>query len=473
MSAVAASTLKPRHGAVDIVLDSRRSWYVLTLLTLSYALSYIDRQMLNLLVDPIKRSLLVSDTQFSFVQGSAFVLAYLLATPVFGRLVDLTNRRNILIFGVSCWSICTVLCGAAKTYPELFAARFGMGASEACVFPVCWSLIADYFSARRAPRALSILTVAPVMGGGFSLVSSGLVISFARNLRAQIPSLGSLQTWQLAFVVIGVPSFLFAITLLTIREPHRRKILIGDVADRSLTAREVVVSLWMRRHFYARICLAVGMIAVVQLGIAAWFPSFMIRVHSLPAAQTGYKLGVLSVIAGVLGMLMAPLIARWLQVRGRIDAPLRISGFAMIGMLCCCTAFPLLEADAAALCAAAGAVFCTIFSFSLIFAATQIVTPTGMQGVVASLYTFSAQIVGYGTGPTIIALFTDKVFHDSKMVGYSLQIVTCAACTVAAVLLFSALRHYQQMLAEVADIGAVATEPPTPLTRELVPPSLK
>ena len=82
---------------LEPVADSVRSWYTLALLTLSYSLSYIDRQMLNLLVDPIKRSLLITDTQFSLVQGTAFVAAYLLAAPVFGRLVDLTNRRNILM----------------------------------------------------------------------------------------------------------------------------------------------------------------------------------------------------------------------------------------------------------------------------------------------------------------------------------------------------------------------------------------
>src|ERR1700730_15644808 len=107
-----------------------RAWYVLGLLTFAYALAYIDRQMLNLLVDPIKRTLAVSDTQFSLIQGLAFVSAYLVAVPVFGRLVDLVNRRNILIFGVCTWSICTALCGMSDTYWELFLARFGVGVSE-------------------------------------------------------------------------------------------------------------------------------------------------------------------------------------------------------------------------------------------------------------------------------------------------------------------------------------------------------
>jgi len=134
--------------------DKPYSWYVLGLLTLSYSLAYIDRQLLNLLVDPIKRALLISDTQLSFIQGAAFICAYLLAAPLFGRLVDLRNRRNILLFGVCAWSIFTILCGRADSYAGLFLARFGVGASEACVLPVGWSLISDYFSARRAPRAL-------------------------------------------------------------------------------------------------------------------------------------------------------------------------------------------------------------------------------------------------------------------------------------------------------------------------------
>lgn len=134
------------------VLDGRQAWGTLGLLTFAYALAYVDRQLLSLVVDPIKHTLSITDTQFSLVQGTAFVVAYLAAAPVFGRLVDVARRRSILILGVAIWSICTALCGFASSFiEELFLARVGVGFSEACIFPVAMSMIADLFGrgARR------------------------------------------------------------------------------------------------------------------------------------------------------------------------------------------------------------------------------------------------------------------------------------------------------------------------------------
>src|ERR1700753_2414632 len=205
-------------------VDSGRSWYVLGMLTVAYALAFIDRQLLNLLVDPIKHSLNVSDTQLSLVQGLAFVSAYLLAGPLWGRAVDITNRRNILVLCICVWSISTALCGRADTYAGLFSARFGVGASEACIVPVCWSLISDLFSTQKRARAISIWSTGAFLGAGFSLVGGGLVISAARSLRLTFPVLEPLATWQLAFVIVGIPGVLLAaLLLLTVGEPLRRR----------------------------------------------------------------------------------------------------------------------------------------------------------------------------------------------------------------------------------------------------------
>ncbi len=390
-----------------VTLDSRQSWYVLGLLSTSYALAYIDRQMLNLLVEPIKTSLQLTDTQFSLVQGLAFVSAYLMAIPIFGRLVDITNRRNILIFGVCAWSICTALCGRAESYGELFAARFGVGVSEACVFPVAWSLIADYFSEKKSPRAFSVFQLGVQIGGGFSLVAGGLVIAFAGNLRAFLPALQALEAWQMAFVVIGLPGLLLGAWLLTVTEPERRKILATDTVERNLTIRESAAGMWERRHFYGRMYLGVGMIAVVQLGIPSWFPAFLIRTHGMSPAEVGYQLGVVALVFGTIGTLLGPVVARWFVARGHVDGGLRAVSFSTLGMLACCAAIPIAPGTVGALTAVAGVIFFCGFPVAILASAIQIATPRGMRGVVAAFYSFSSQIIGYGIGPTAVALITD------------------------------------------------------------------
>ncbi|MFM0006244.1 MFS transporter [Paraburkholderia dipogonis] len=449
----------PEHGSHEgslayrsigaIRLDSARSWYALATLTLSYSLAYIDRQLLNLLVDPIRHSLAISDTQLSLVQGIAFVSAYLLAAPIFGRLVDVTNRRNILVVGICLWSIFTALCGRADTYLGLLVARFGVGASEACVFPVGCSLIADLFSARRAPRALSIFMLGPLLGGGFSLLAGGLVIAFASNMRAQFPILATLATWQLAFVMIGLPGLLVgAVLFLTVREPARSHTLRSAVDDRHYTVREAASFIWKRRGFYGRIYIGLGMLGIVVLGMPAWLPAYLIRVHGVAPAMVGFRFGLLVVTFGAAGVLIGPWVARVVEKRGYEDAALRVAGYSMIGILIFCVAIPFAPGSAGALAASAGAVFFFSLPTGIMAAATQLASPSRMRGAVGALYTISGQLIGFGLGPISIALVTDKVFHDPKALGYSIAIVCTIASLAAAWLMFTALPHYRRRLDE-------------------------
>lgn len=427
--------------------DSPLSWYVLGLLTFSYALAYIDRQLLNLLIDPIKHSLGVTDTQLSFIQGTAFISAYLVAAPLFGRLADITNRRNILLLGVCLWSIFTALCGRADTYTELFLARFGVGASEACVLPVCWSLLSDYFSERRAPRALSIFMLGPLLGGGFSLVAGGLVIAFANNVREAVPAFGHLATWQLAFVLVGIPGALLAAALLTVREPQRTSSAKSAAqADRKYTLRETGAYLWNFRAFYGRVYWGVGMIAVVVLGMPAWLPAYLIRYHGVAPASVGYRIGVTVVLCGTAGVLAGPWFARLLERRGYQDTTLRVAAWSLVALFGATLAVVLAPNAELAMAATGLAVFTFSMPTGILAAVTQFATPPRLRGIVASLYSFFAQLIGYGIGPTAIALVTDKGFGDPKMVGYSIGIVCCIASAVAAWMMFSALPHYKRML---------------------------
>lgn len=443
MSNSASSSASDKHLVVP--QDTLTSWYVLGLLTFSYGLAFVDRQMLNLLVDPIRDALRISDTQFSVIQGSAFVFSYLLMAPVFGRLVDITNRRNILMAGIAAWSLFTALCSQADTFSELFLARCGVGMSEACVFPVALSLVADFFSPRRAARALSIFTIGLQLGGGFSLFVSGLVIAYARDLTVMIPALASYQPWQIAFVVIGLPGLLFAILLLTFREPARAKSITVVADDRALSFRETLSLIWQRRAFYGRIYLGVGSLAVVQFGITSWVPAFLIRAHEMSPTNTGYRLGLMSMLIGTSSTLLGPWVAGLVVRRGYVDAHIRTAALSALGMCLCCLAIPLISTPNV-LFVVGGVIFCNSFPIGLLVYTLQSATPSRARGFASSMYTFSAQFLGYAVGPTLIALLTDKVFGDPKMVGYSIQIVTSVASVMMAVLCFTILRPYRLLM---------------------------
>lgn len=444
-STSSAPTDPAPHAALRPVrLDSDYSWYVLGLLTLSYALAYVDRQLLNLLVDPVKRTMHISDTEFSFIQGFAFISAYILAAPFFGRLVDITNRRNILITGVCTWSLFTVACGFANSFWTLAIARFGVGVSEACVYPVAMSIIPELFSKARLPRALSLFALGTQIGGGFSLLAGGAVIALAATFRLWIPMLASLETWQLSFVLVGLPGLILAALLLTVREPDRHAEAQRTGAKATYSMKESFARLGEDRAFYGRLYLYAACSGIVFLSIPAWYPTYLIRVQHMPAAMVGWKVGLITLIFGGAGTLLGPAVSRLLTARGYGDAPLRAASFAVVLNFAFCLAIPFAPNPNVALAIVAGIIFCCGFPTSLISFALQRSTPGAMRGMVASLYTLTIQTIGYGIGPSAVAVTTDHLFGSPLKIGNSLQLVCCTAAAIGFLALVSNFAIYRR-----------------------------
>jgi MFS transporter, Spinster family, sphingosine-1-phosphate transporter len=412
------------------------------------ALSYIDRQLLNLLVDPVRHSLQISDTQLSLIQGAAFVAAYLIAVPLFGRLADTANRRNVLVAGICAWSIFTALCGLANSYATLFVLRFCVGASEACVVPVCYSLIADHFSARRIQRAVSIFHVAPLFGSGFSLLAGGAVFMLASEVRTWLPVLRALATWQMAFVLIGLPGLLLAVIVCaTVREPARQAARQSTVGDKTYSLHETAAFIWLHRGFYVRVYLGIGALATMVLGLPAWLPIFLIRVHGATRTTVGFNFGLVVIVFATAGTLIGPWVSSAVfEKRGYTDAPLRTAAWSIIGAVFCCAVIPFAPDMSSALTVTAAAVFLYSLPTGVMAATLQLGTPNRMRGTIGALYSLCRQLIGFGLGPTSIALVTDKVFHDPNRVGYSIAIVCSIASIIASWLLFTALQHYRTLL---------------------------
>ncbi len=428
--------------------DGRRAWYLLGLLTFCYALAYIDRQLVNLLVDDIRGTYSLSDTQISYIIGLGFALAYLVAAPVYGRFVDVTNRRNLLVASVVIWSLCTAAFGFVDSYWGLFAARVGVGISEAGVLPIAWSLLADSFSQRRLPAALSIFATGQKLGSGLSLIAGGLVLTFADAVQINFPVLAGFETWQFAFLIVGIPGIAFALLLLTVAEPERGRLQAAGTV-RSYTMSEAWSYLWERRRFYGRIYLGIGMVGILALGLPAWVPSFLIRAHGVASETVGLTVGTVFLVFGVAGVLSGPFAVRWFERRGYVDGTIRASVCATAGIILFTAAIPFMPGPASAMAAIAGATYCFTFPTGIIPSAMQIGTPNRVRGFAGSLYTFSAQLVGFGVGPTAIALVTDHVFGDPLKVGFSIAIVGCTAALLAGWLLASTLKPFRDLLAEV------------------------
>ncbi|MNF61949.1 L-galactonate transporter [compost metagenome] len=437
-----SSSIPVRSGSIS--QDGPYAWYVVYLLTFAYTVAFIDRQVLNLLVDPIKQDMFLSDVQISLLQGLAFMVAYVAFGPLFGRWVDTGKRRNVLVLGVALWSGFTVLCGMSQEYWQLFLARAGVGAAEACLAPAGWSLIADYFSRQRLPRAMSIFMLGPSLGAGLALIAGGMVIGSAEALAGWMPILASLSTWQLTFVMVGVPGGLLALLLLTVREPERGSLAGNASLDQHFTLIEVLRFFWANRAFYVRYFVGMSLLAIVIYGFPTWMPAYLMRHFGADPASVGLQYGAQVLVLGAIGIYSGPWLERWLIARGYRDAPVRCAMLCSLLVLACCLVFPFVDSYGVTLGVAGLINLFYALPWAVAASALQIATPNRMRGIAVSVFYFLISLFGLGIAPSVIAFITDHVLHDPARVGISLAIVCSASALGAAWLLHGALAHYRE-----------------------------
>jgi MFS family permease len=421
--------------------SARVGWYVVAVLLLGYTFSFVDRQVLNLLVEPIREDLGVSDTQISFLQGIAFVGTYVLMSVPIGRMVDRFHRVVILIGGVLAWSASTVGCGLSRTYAQLLFARMGVGAGEATLTPGSWSILADYFPPDRLARPMSVFLIGPYLGAGLALIAGAEVIAWTETVdELSVPLLGVIAPWQFTFIALGLPGAAIAALLATIREPKR----IGSTGPQpeAVSWPEAWSLMIERRRVYAALLLGVPFIVVILYGLQAWVPTFLVRVYEWEISQAGRIYGLIALIAGSAGVLSGPYAAAWLQARGHRDHPLRLAvisgGLIMVSMV----SLPWQESPRGALVCVACASFFVTLPLALMTMALQTVTPTNMRGLVAGLYVVTTNVIGLAIGPTLVASFTDLVFQDPIAVGQSLTVVSLLVAPVAMILLATGMKPY-------------------------------
>ncbi len=278
----------------------RCAWYVVFLMSLGYVLSFADRQILTLLVDPISRDLGISDTGFSLLHGLAFALFYTLLGLPCGWLVDRYDRRLIAAAGIACWSGMTMLCGLSRTYGLLFAARMGVGVGEAALSPAALSMFSDLFTKERLPRATSVCAIGIAVGSGVALLFGGYVVNLANSMQAvHVPLLQGLHPWQLVFLIVGSVGFPLALAVSKLSEPSRTDLVHG--AQR-LPVGEVVGFLRSRSRMFVCLLLGLSLATAVGHGVLGWAPSYFMRVFHWTPGQVGLRYGACVTVFGSAGL---------------------------------------------------------------------------------------------------------------------------------------------------------------------------
>jgi MFS family permease len=429
----------------ELYPSPRYAWYVVAVLTFVYVFSFIDRQILNLLVRPIRRDLGISDTEMSLLMGFSFAVFYTFFGIPLGRLADANSRRSLIAAGFALWSVLTAGCGIAKNFLQMLLFRMGVGVGEAALSPAAYSLITDYFPPKSRATALGVYGMGIYIGSGMAFLLGGAVTGYAAQQDTwQLPVIGVMRPWQIIFFIVGLPGLLLAPILYTIREPQRRGLARSKKA--AVPLKEVVAYISLNKTTFITHNIGISLLAFSSYGSAAWIPTFFIRAHGWSAAKIGILYGLLVMLFGALGIAAGGRFADWLAARGRRDANFRVALIVSLIWIPTGMAYLLVPDPNWALVLLAPTVFFTASPFGIAPAAITQIMPNQMRGQAGAIYLFVNNLVGLGLGPTAVAMVTDYWFHDDNMVGYSLLIVTTVAHLVSAVLWWIGLKPYVKSL---------------------------
>ncbi len=426
--------------------SARIAWYAVFILFIAYTFSFADRFILSLLIEPIKQDLNLSDTRISLLHGFAFAIFYTIMGIPIGRLADKYNRRTIVAWGIAVWSLMTAVCGIARGYWQLFAARVGVGVGEAALSPAAYSMIADLFPPEKLGRAMSLYTTGAFIGAGLAFIIGGTVIAaITTSPELTLPVVGTIRSWQAAFFVVGLPGLIVAALMYTVKEPVRR--IKEETTSESKNTAEVFAYVRRRWRVFGTHYIGFALLGVVSNGITAWTPAFLSRSFGLSVGESGPAIGVLILIFCTAGIIVGGWLTDFLVRKGYSDGALRTGILAGFGCIPFAAVLPFLTSLEWVLVTYAPLLFFASFGFGAAAAAIQQVTPNRMRGLVSAFYLFFLNLIGIGLGPTITALITDYVFGNDQALGYSIALMATVSGLLAALLLWLGSKPFR---AEVA-----------------------
>ncbi|MDX1382437.1 MAG: MFS transporter [Thermoanaerobaculia bacterium] len=423
--------------------------YGVILLFLAYVLSFLDRQILSLLVGPIRDQFGITDFQYSLLAGAAFSLTYAFAGLPLGRLADVYSRKLLVAASVAFWSLATGACGLAASFGGLFAARMAVGAGEAGLAPPAYSIITDSYRPRHFGYAMSFYQTAVQVGSGLAFVIGGFLIDrYTAVGPVDLPLLGTVQPWQATLFTVGLPGVVLALLILSMVEPRRKELAVSRSGRDRLPVRTLVDFLWRRRRAYLSLFLGSSLLSMAGYGSSAWYPEFLVRNYGMSKAAAGSSYGTITITAGVVGIMMGPWIANRLADRGYRDAYVRTFLITTIITIVPSVAAPLAGSSGLTLLILWPAMVFSSAYLGVMAASFQPITPNQMRGQTTALYIMGTSLIGMTVGTSALAAFTDFLFQDDGKLHYSIAMANGVFKPAAAVLFWYGLPAYRRCMQE-------------------------
>jgi len=416
-------------------------------------LSFIDRQILNVMIGPIKRDLGgLSDTEVSLIIGLAFSVVYSLSTLPLARLADRFNRRNLIAAGIFSWSLMTALAGLANSFWQLFAARMGVGIGEASLGPATTSMLADYFEQHRLPLALGIVGAAPFIGTGLaSLVGGPLIDRLEASPEVVLPLFGSMYSWQTVLVLVGLPGILLALVMFTVREPRRRG--AGAEKTEGYSYAEVWEFCRSRGKYLSLHGIAFLTISIQGFAVMTWLIELFVRKHGWSRTEIGVSYGLIALFFGIAGSVLAGIFAGRLMNKGQADASMRLVLWGLFVLAPLGIAMPLMSNATIAIAMVVPITFIMAMPPGLSHTALQAIAPNRMRGQLIALYLICVNLISYILAPTLVGVMNDYVFGDESAIGLSLATLGVFNYSIAIFCLWRCLDPLKEAMSRVSEFA--------------------
>jgi MFS family permease len=414
------------HDSVE-----RTAWGTVLVLSLFYVFAMADRQIFGLLAESIKHDLRVDDLKLSLLLGASFAFFFSLCALPSGWLVDRFVRRNLVLSGALIWGLATCGCAFASSYWQLFACRMAIGLGEAVLAPAAYSMISDALASRQLGVGVSVYTSAAFVGYFAAFAIGGLVL---KELSSAAPpawaSWGPERPWQKVFLLAGLPCLICVPLLLAIREPARR----GLIGKGGVAAGRPAVLPFLVQHWRAWLTILIVFSAmnVIMNGTVLWLPTYFKRTFHWPPNQLGLALAIIS-LAGIPGQLLTGWLIDRCNVRGDGACDFWVfTGNLLVGAPLLIVA--LMSGDALVALVLASSFYFFLVPFQGVAATIiQRTTPNEFRGQLTALYLFVTNAVGFGTGPTLVALISRHIVHDEVRLGPSIALLVFCASLLAVI----------------------------------------
>ena len=400
--------------------------YVLAVMVLMYTMNYLDRFVLTILVNDIKRDLELSDSMMGFLMGPAFAIFYVLGGFPIARWADRSSRRLVIGLGLTFWSAFTALSGLVRNATELAIARVCIGVGEAAGAAPAHSLISDYFPPEKRATALSFFQGGVYLGSMLGLVIGGLLAE----------PLG----WRATFIAVGLPGLAVALLIRwTVREPPRGAFDPPQSSSQVASVWEVVSFLGRKPTFWL-IALGAGIASFGGTGLGFWMPTFFERVHDMSKLEIGLRFGIIQYVSAFLGAVLTGRIADWLGGRD-------LRWYAGIGVISVALMLPfftalLLWPDGRE--AIYFVIPCGLLSAGwapVAYSVAQNLAPPHMRAMASAFIILFITFLGTGLGPWAVGFLNDWLMpsYGDEAVRWSLLIMLWT-CLLGALLFALAAR---------------------------------